>query len=144
MPDDDREYYSAVLVVESDDELRSMIVGALRNYGFLVLAASDGEGALRTVDHQKSPVKVVIVGTELPDTSGIALAETLGTIHPGAHTIFVASDPDAEPPTAPGLAPGTHSFLTAPLDTGVLLETVWGALKPGEESGDGSSGGSGG
>lgn len=60
------------LVVDSNDDDRSTLVGPLSQEGFHCLEARDGENALKLLGQR--PVKLGVLALELPDMSGGELA----------------------------------------------------------------------
>ena len=81
-----------VLVVEDEEMLRQAIVafGALR--GFEVVAAADGDEALRALE--STSVDAVVCDLRMPGIDGVALHEILRRDRPGlaARTVFITGD----------------------------------------------------
>lgn len=68
-----------VLVVDDEQDVRTMIGAALRARGHLVAVAATGHEALETAETFQPDVAIVDVG--LPDIDGVTLAEILrGTV----------------------------------------------------------------
>lgn len=63
-----------ILIVEDDHDLRENICSILKNEGFSVLEASDGETALKTLH---PAVSLVILDIMMPGISGIETCEKI-------------------------------------------------------------------
>jgi two-component system, OmpR family, response regulator len=106
-----------VLVVEDEPVLRDGIAAALRDAGFVVLAAADGRDLDGTVDRFRPDAAVLDIG--LPGPDGLALARRL---HAGGATavVFVTAR-DAVRDRLAGFAAGADDYLVKPF---VLAELV--------------------
>ena len=67
------------LIIEDDDALRIQIVQALRDQGFAIDEASDGEEGLYL--GLNMPVDIAIVDLGLPGKDGLSIIQTLSLIH---------------------------------------------------------------
>jgi CheY-like chemotaxis protein len=83
---------SSILVVEDETALATAVTDALRDAGYLVERAADGEEALQRVRAQS--FDLVICDLKMPRRDGIAfyrgLAESVPTL--SKHVIFVTGD----------------------------------------------------
>ncbi len=66
-----------VLIVDDDPEFVANLAGALREDGFVVLAAGDGAEALHRLDREHESIDAVIVDLNLPGVNGF---EVIGAL----------------------------------------------------------------
>ena len=79
---------AAVLVVEDDKGVRTLIVEALREWGCIVLEAEDGPSGLRIIQSQVD-IDLLITDVGLPGLNGRQLAEATRVIRPDLPVILV-------------------------------------------------------
>jgi CheY-like chemotaxis protein len=84
---------ATVLVVEDDPLVRTIAKRSLRDAGFEVLDAADGNEALRTLA-QHSQVDVVITDLAMPELGGRELARRLSQSRPDLPIIFMSGYTD--------------------------------------------------
>jgi len=82
----------AILVVEDEAQLASAVVEALRDAGYLVQHAADGEEALQKV--KAEPFDLVICDLKMPRVDGMSFYRTLEAATPrlSRRVIFVTGD----------------------------------------------------
>jgi signal transduction histidine kinase/CheY-like chemotaxis protein len=83
---------ASILVVEDEAKLASAVVDALRDAGYLVEHAPDGEAALTKVNAK--PYDLVICDLKMPRMDGMTFYKRLSAAAPGLskHVIFVTGD----------------------------------------------------
>lgn len=86
----------AILVVDDDDAVRAMISAILRDEGWAVLVATDGDDALRVVSDYGRPVAAVIADVFMPGLSGVELYSTLRGWYPGIRFLMISGYPPSE------------------------------------------------
>jgi CheY-like chemotaxis protein len=64
----------AILVVDDDDEVRSIVAEFLEDFGYGVVQADGGASALRMLDVTPS-LRLIITDIRMPDMSGFELAD---------------------------------------------------------------------
>jgi signal transduction histidine kinase len=106
-----------LLLVDDDDAVRTIAATLLREEGWLVDEASDGETALDFL--AATSYAVLLADIEMPGMSGIELARKAGTRHPGLRYLFLTGDPD---PALAERLPGP--VLGKPYSVDGLLEAV--------------------
>ncbi|MGN2244545.1 PAS domain-containing protein [Frateuria sp. GZRR33] len=79
-----------VLVAEDDDDVRAYTVECLRGLGYRVLEAHDGASALRLLERQEAPVRLLFTDVVMPGMSGRELADRAREIHPGLQILFTS------------------------------------------------------
>jgi CheY-like chemotaxis protein len=79
-----------VLVVEDDDDVRSFTVETLRELGYRVMEAHDGEAALRLLEKQDQPVQLLLTDVVMPVLSGDDLALLAVAVQPSLRVLFTS------------------------------------------------------
>ncbi len=79
-----------ILVVEDQDELRSLMCEVLGDAGHTVLAAANGLEALARAESHAGPVHLLLTDVVMPGMSGRELAERLTALRPGLRVLFVS------------------------------------------------------
>jgi DNA-binding response OmpR family regulator len=77
-----------ILVVDDNDDIRSMLELLLRREGFAVASAADGEQALALLAER--PADIVITDLFMPERDGIETIVALRDRHPGAKIIAMS------------------------------------------------------
>ena len=84
-----------ILVVDDDRGVREFVCEALRNLGYDVTAASDGEEGLAFLEERK--LDLAIIDFAMPGLNGAEVASRALALHPDLRILFASgySDPDA-------------------------------------------------
>lgn len=107
----DHDLSRTILVVEDDDELRSVLRNGLREEGFTVDGAANGADALQRVDNAPPDLFVIDVG--LPDTDGRDLCQALRARGIQTPVLFLTAR-DALVDRIAGFDAGGDDYLTKP------------------------------
>ncbi len=83
-----------VLVAEDEDSLRDSIVAYLRQHGYTVLSACDGEEALRLAGEHDGPIHLLLTDVVMPRLEGAELAAALERVRPEMITLFISGYTD--------------------------------------------------
>jgi two-component system, cell cycle sensor histidine kinase and response regulator CckA len=84
-----------ILVVEDDLSVRLLAVKGLQAQGYTVLAAINGQDALRVVgEHKAEPIALVITDVIMPQMGGKVMAEWLKTTYPNLRILFTSGYTD--------------------------------------------------
>ncbi len=75
-----------ILLVEDDSAVRGVLSEALTVRGFRVLAADNGQEALRLLDQE--PIDVLLADVVMPELNGIELAKQAKLLHPEIRIIL--------------------------------------------------------
>lgn len=81
-----------ILIVEDNALVRESFVHLIRQRGYDVLEASDGEQALARLRH--APCDVAIVDVMMPTMGGLELRQALLDTAPAIHVILVTGQPE--------------------------------------------------
>ncbi len=79
-----------VIVVEDEPSVRSPICRSLRNAGYYVLEANDGEHALAVMQEHHAPVHLVITDVIMPRMDGSELVALLRDWYPQMRVLFIS------------------------------------------------------
>ena len=103
-----------VLVVDDEPSVRSLTVSILRQQGYTVLEASEGEEALQVArDFSGENIHVLLTDVIMPNMDGGELADSLLAQFPETKVIFTSGYPEGAPPQEPGFRPD-FGFLLKP------------------------------
>ena len=80
----------AVLLVEDDPEVRALFSAFLRDGGYEVVEAADGQEALEIFERRGDAIDVVMTDVVMPNVSGPALASALRARRPGVKVLYVS------------------------------------------------------
>ena len=116
----------SILVVEDDDELRSVLGRGLREEGFAVDAAATGAEALRRVETEPPDMLVIDIG--LPDTDGRDLCKALRARGIQTPVLFLTAR-DALVDRIAGFDSGGDDYLTKPFAFVELVARVQAVLR---------------
>jgi PAS domain S-box-containing protein len=112
-----------VLVVEDDDSLRKLAQKSLDPHGYRVLAAENGEDALRVSKEHEGPIDLLITDVVMPKMGGKEVAERLQPLYPHMKVIYMSGYTDRTIVNHGVLAPGLN-FLEKPFSPKGLARKV--------------------
>jgi PAS domain S-box-containing protein len=102
-----------ILLVEDEEMVRELVQSALRDLGYTVLVAHNGEAALSLVNHYLDPIDLVLTDVIMPRKSGRELVETLLVLRPEIKVLFMSGYTD-DAVIRHGLLMGEIEFLQKP------------------------------
>lgn len=113
-----------VLVVEDESLVRQFSVSILKELGYTVLQASDGEEAIRLVEsYGGEKINLLITDIVMPRLSGRELAEQLTKSYPGMKVLYITGYTDDEM-VRRGLEVAEVELLQKPFSVEQLAERV--------------------
>jgi two-component system cell cycle sensor histidine kinase/response regulator CckA len=112
-----------ILVAGDEDAVRDIAVKALRQRGYLVLAAASGEEALEITIQHGGPIHLLITDVVMPGMSGRELSDTLLLDRPLVRTLFVSGYAEDTIVQHGVLEPGTW-FIAKPFTPLLLSRKV--------------------
>jgi PAS domain S-box-containing protein len=83
-----------VLLVEDDEQLRTLTARILRRHGFQVLEALNGRHAQEVFDAHAEAVQLLLTDVVMPEQGGRALAESLVAAHPNLRVLYMSGYTD--------------------------------------------------
>jgi CheY-like chemotaxis protein len=112
-----------LLVVEDEAAVRAPICRTLRNLGYFVLEADNGERALEVMQEHHAPVHLVISDVMMPEMDGTELVASLRSWYPSMRVLFI-SGYSAQYLEAKGDRVNGSAFLAKPFSLDVLSRRV--------------------
>jgi two-component system cell cycle sensor histidine kinase/response regulator CckA len=79
-----------VMVVEDEDDVRSLICEALHKNGYRILEAPHGGIALSLSEEYKKPIDLVVTDIVMPHMSGGEFVQNMSTMHPEAKVLYIS------------------------------------------------------
>jgi two-component system, cell cycle sensor histidine kinase and response regulator CckA len=90
MPEDVTGGTETILLVEDDPDLRFLMAEVLKEYGYTVVSACDGEEGLQKFEKQDSPISLVIADVVTPRMKGSELYNKIHQVRPDTKFLFVS------------------------------------------------------
>ena len=115
--------FETVLIVEDDDSLRKLAQKVLQQHGYRVLAAENGEDALKVSEAHDGSIDLLITDVVMPKMSGKETAERLQPLNPQMKVIYMSGYTDNAIAHHGVLAPGLN-FLEKPFTPKGLARKV--------------------
>jgi PAS domain S-box-containing protein len=112
-----------ILLVEDEDGVRTLASKVLENIGYRVIAAANGEQALRILDGMKEPLHMLLTDVIMPGMSGAKLAEEALVARSDLKVLFVSGHSDDVLTHHGELDPETN-FLEKPFTPDALANKV--------------------
>jgi DNA-binding response OmpR family regulator len=113
-----------VLLVEEEQNVRTLLGKYLAEQGYATLEATDSESALqRCKDHQSSPVNLMICDLLMTEMSGVELARQARTYHPRMKTLYLSAHSESSM-IVRGIPLTDISFLPKPFKLKELIAAV--------------------
>jgi two-component system cell cycle sensor histidine kinase/response regulator CckA len=112
-----------VLLVEDEEVVRSLVERVLKEEGYAVLQASDGNEALSLAGQYQGPIDLLLTDVVMPQMSGRELAEQIRTEHPGLKVLFMSGYTD-DTVVRHGLLTAQVEFLSKPFSPSRLASKV--------------------
>lgn len=116
---------SKVLIVDDEEEIRNIVKHHLRNAGYAVIEAEDGERAIERINEGNNPEEVdtVIVDIRMPKINGIETISYFKKDFPSLPLIVMTGFADIN--LAKNLiSKGVKEFLLKPVEKRRLLDVV--------------------
>ena len=111
-----------ILVAEDDPAVRALAGDMLREHGYTVITAADGEDALRVADGYRGPIHLLLTDVMMPRKNGMELARAFVAVRPDARVLYMTGYAEM-PDVADAL------FVHKPFTVFVLMDTVRRALE---------------
>jgi CheY-like chemotaxis protein len=112
-----------LLLVEDDKTLQALAVRVLRNYGYSVLAADNGQQALAIACDPKTHIDALITDVVMPGINGRELVEKILRIHPLMPCLLMSGYADDDI-LRRGISQGERAFLQKPFTPEQLAQQV--------------------
>ena len=79
-----------ILVVEDNEMVRGLAQTILQHYGYSVLAAQDGEEAIKVSKEHDGPIDLMLTDVVMPKMSGKEVAERLNALRPDMKVLYMS------------------------------------------------------
>jgi signal transduction histidine kinase/ActR/RegA family two-component response regulator len=112
-----------ILVVDDEEQVRSLECGVLQTSGYTVLSAVDGQEALRICRESSGPIHLLVTDLVMPHMNGRELARRAAPLHPSMRVLFVSGYPDEAEISSEHTAEKTD-FLQKPFTSDTFLRRV--------------------
>ncbi|MCS6866499.1 MAG: response regulator [Gemmataceae bacterium] len=117
-----------ILVAEDDDAVRTFVVAALQQAGYVVVAAVNGHSAQELFVANPAQFDLVLTDVIMPQVLGTELAACVRQLRPEVPVLFMSAFPGGVN-TAPEPLPVDEPLLEKPFSITTLLEAVRHALR---------------
>lgn len=84
-----------IIVAEDDELLRYCTVRLLRDHGYKVIEAADGQQAVDLLEKCDDPVHLLVTNYNMPNLNGLDLARRLRIKHEALTVLLISGDPPA-------------------------------------------------
>ena len=112
-----------VLLVEDEDQVRTILKHILEGQGYHVLAAANGEEALSISQNLERDIKLMITDVVMPVMSGRELAERVLVLRPSLPVLFMSGYTD-DAIVRHGLLDEKLNFIQKPFDSTTVARKV--------------------
>jgi two-component system, cell cycle sensor histidine kinase and response regulator CckA len=112
-----------ILVVEDEPEVRDLVTNILQGEGFKVVAAQNGEEALRAAESNVGNIDLVLTDIVMPGMSGGELVQQLIALQPEMRVLYM-SGYTKYTVFNPGVLESVNSFIWKPFAPKDLLRKV--------------------
>ena len=112
-----------VLLVEDEEEVRSLAREILETAGYAVLEARDGRQASDLAARPSGPIQLLVSDGGMPGMTGADLVERLRPLHPEMRLLFMSGYTDAALANHSALPPGA-AFMEKPFTAATLTRKV--------------------
>ncbi len=113
-----------VLIAEDDLVPRLLLESALKEWGYDVVVAGDGEAAWQLLQGPDTP-KLAILDWMMPGLDGIEICRRVrATASPEPIYLILLTGRDAKEDIVAGLRSGANDYVTKPFDRGELLARI--------------------
>jgi PAS domain S-box-containing protein len=112
-----------LLLVEDEDQVRSIVQAILEQQGYDVLTAANGEEALKLAKLHGPGIRMLMTDVVMPQMSGRQLAEELTSIRPQLKVLYMSGYTD-DAIVRHGLLDASLNFIQKPFDAASVARKV--------------------
>ncbi len=118
-----------VLVVEDEEIVRELVCSVLKERGYHVLCAANGNEALKMSEEHKGKIALLITDVVMPQMGGLELSRFIATTRPETHVLYVSGYSESDMNDQGILAPDAD-FMEKPFTPQALTRKVREVLNP--------------
>ncbi|BBL70605.1 response regulator [Methylogaea oryzae] len=112
-----------ILIVDDSASIRQVVTIALKGAGYDVIAASDGQDALKKLDGQK--IHLIVSDVNMPNMDGIAFVKEVKKLANYKFTPIIMLTTESQPEKkAEGKEAGAKAWIVKPFQPPQLLDAV--------------------
>jgi PAS domain S-box-containing protein len=119
-----------ILLVEDEEAVRTLVQEILERYGYMVLPARDGHGALLVGERHAGKIHLMLCDVVMPGMSGVELSRKIGNTRPEMKILYMSGYTDNAIVHHGVLDPGT-AFIEKPFTPDALARKVRAVLDSG-------------
>jgi DNA-binding response OmpR family regulator len=114
---------AGILLAEDDPQIRTLLVEVLRNEGYMVYDAPDGEDAIQLFDQNSEQIELLLLDLGLPKRTGVEVFRDIREKKPGVKIIAMSGWGQRE--TVDELyQEGVDIFIQKPYRPSEILRTI--------------------
>ncbi len=112
-----------ILIAEDDSDVRNLIGTVLRNFGYTIIEAEDGEVAVARFNEHKDGVHLLLVDAMMPRMDGKHAYDAIRAMKPSIKVLFM-SGYNVSTMHEKGIMFGENDYLLKPISPEVLLQKI--------------------
>jgi len=127
-PSRPRTGWETILIAEDDPAVRTLASDMLREHGYTVLTAADGDEALQVAERHGARIHLLLTDVMMPGMNGLQLAGSFTAVRPEARVLYMTGYAEM-PPVSDG------AIVQKPFTMFALMEAVRRTLERSERNG---------
>lgn len=117
-----------ILLVEDEDQVRSLTSSILSRHGYRVLAAASGAEALQIARDHSEPIHLLLTDVVMPGMNGAVLAQEMRALRPEIRILYMSGYTDASI-TGEAVFAGDVAYIEKPFTSAALQQKVQAAIR---------------
>jgi len=117
-----------ILLVEDEEQVRSLTSSLLSRHGYRVLTAASGAEALQIAREHSEPIDLLLTDVVMPGMNGAILAQEMRGLRPDIRILYMSGYTDASI-TGEAVFAGDAAYIEKPFTSAALQEKVQAAIR---------------